>query len=88
MKVFEFVLLSPYQIIMLKEIIAISLGKVLDKVYKSEDLGKGKGGVNALTHDSISRIDITKDVFIIAMTKFVNSHVLKDVERNNYKIKE
>lgn len=84
MKVFEFVLLSPYQIVMLKEIIAISL----DKVYESEDLGKGKGGVNALTHDSISRIDITKDVFIIAMTKFVNSHVLKDVERNNYKIKE
>lgn len=36
MKVFEFVLLSPYQIIMLKEIIAISFGEVLDKVYESE----------------------------------------------------
>lgn len=47
-----------------------------------------KSNVNELIHDSIRRIDITKDVFIIAMTKFVNSHVLKDVERNNYKIKE
>lgn len=87
MKVFEFVLLSPYQIIMLKEIIAISFGEVLDKVYESEDLSK-KSNVNESIHDFISRIDITKDVFIMAMTKFVNSHVLKDVERNNYKIKE
>ncbi len=71
-----------------KEIIETSLGEVLDKVYETKDLGKGKGGVNALTHDSISRIDITKDAFIMAMTQFVNGNVWKDTEKSNCKVKE
>ncbi len=71
-----------------RKIISTSLGQVLDKVYSSSELGKGKGGVNALTHDSISRIDIAKEAFIMAMTQYANGNIWKDDTKNNYKVKE
>ena len=31
-----------------------------------------KGGISFLTHDVISRIDLTRGAFIMALTQFVN----------------
>lgn len=55
-----------------KEIIETDLGKVMDKTFNKHDLRSGKGGINLLTHDVISRIDLTKDAFVMALTQFVN----------------
>lgn len=54
------------------EIIKTDLGNVMDKMFKQHDLGKGKGGIGFLTKDVISRIDITRDAFIMALTQHIN----------------
>lgn len=71
-----------------QEIISTSLGEVFDKAYSKNNLGQGKGGINALTHETISRIDITKEAFIMAMTQFVNDTVWKTETKGNYKVKK
>ena len=53
-------------------IIEESLGVVMDKIFEGNELSKGKGGVSFLTKEAISRIDITKEAFIMALTMFVN----------------
>lgn len=62
---------------LVKPIIDESLGIVMDKLLQGNELSKGKGGISHLTHNVISRIDITKEAFVMALTKFVNS-VWKD----------
>lgn len=49
-----------------------SLGFVMDDLLKGHELSKGKGGVSYLTHDVISRIDITKEAFVMALTQYIN----------------
>jgi len=51
-----------------------SLGVVFDEIFNGNNLHVGKGGVNSLTHEGISRIDITKDAFIMALTGIVNDY--------------
>lgn len=58
-----------------KEIIETDLGKVMDKIFKQNDLRSGKGGINFLTHDKISRIDLTREAFIMALTQFINKEI-------------
>lgn len=53
-------------------IIKDSLGTVMDELLQGNELSKGKGGISFLTHDVISRIDITKAAFVMALTQFVN----------------
>lgn len=53
-------------------IIEKSLGTVMDELLKGHELSKGKGGISSLTRDVITRIDITKDAFVMALTKFIN----------------
>lgn len=50
------------------EIINTELGIVMDKVFEQNDLRSGKGGISFLTNDTISRIDITREAFIMALT--------------------
>ena len=59
------------------EIINTELGKVMDKIFEQNDLRSGKGGISFLTNDAISRIDITRDAFIMALTGQIND-VWKD----------
>ena len=56
----------------IKEIKETELGKVMDRLFSGNGLAKGKGGVNFLTHDVISRIDLTRNAFIVALTKHIN----------------
>ena len=57
-----------------EEIIATEFGKVMDKVFDGKDLGKSVGGVNSLTNGAISRIQITKEAFIMALTNHYNKY--------------
>lgn len=57
------------------EIIDTELGKVMDKIFSKNNLNKGKGGISYLTKDEISRIDLTKDAFIMALIKHINGDI-------------
>ena len=59
------------------EIINTDLGIVMDKIFEQNDLRSGKGGISFLTNDVISRIDITRDAFVMALTGQIND-VWKD----------
>ena len=55
------------------EIIATDLSKVMDKIFEDDkDRGKKGGGIQLLTHNQVSRIDLTESAFIMALTKFIN----------------
>jgi len=58
-----------------EKIIKYDLGKVMDEIFKQKELRKGKGGIGFLTHDAISRIDLTESAFIMALTTFVNEDI-------------
>lgn len=61
-----------------EEIINTDLGTVMDKIFEKNALRNSKGGINFLTHDVISRIDLTKDAFIMALTQFINEDIWSD----------
>lgn len=54
------------------EIISTDLGTVMDKIFEQNDLGSGKGGISFVTNGIISRIDLTRDAFIMALSQHVN----------------
>jgi len=58
-----------------EEIKDTELGKVMDKVFNGCDLAKGKGGISFLTHDEISRIDLTRNAFIMALISHINGQI-------------
>ena len=57
------------------EIKEIELGKVMDKIFSGNELSKGKGGISILTKDEISRIDLTRNAFIMALTSHINGEI-------------
>lgn len=59
------------------EIIDTELGSVMDRIFSGTKLGNGKGGISLLTHDIISRIDLTKEAFIMALTMYINGETWK-----------
>ncbi len=59
------------------EIKSTELGKVMDKIFSGKELAKGKGGISFLTKNEISRIDLTKSAFIMALTKHINGDIWK-----------
>ena len=61
----------------IEEIKETELGKVMDKIFSGNELSKGKGGISYLTKDEISRIDLTRNAFIMALTKFINGDIWK-----------
>ena len=59
----------------IEEIKETELGKVMDKIFSGKELGKGKGGISYLTKDEVSRIDLTRNAFIMALTKHINGDI-------------
>ena len=57
------------------EIKETELGKVMDKIFSEKELGKGKGGISFLTKNAVSRIDLTRNAFVMALTKHINGDV-------------
>lgn len=56
-----------------EEIISTDLGKVMDNIFNQNNLRSGKGGINFLTNDVISRIDMTRQAFTMALIQHLNS---------------
>ena len=54
------------------EIKSTELGKVMDKIFSGNELGKGKGGISFLTRDVVTRIELTKNAFVMALTSHIN----------------
>jgi len=54
------------------EIIKTDLGQVMDNMFKKHDLRSDKGGISFLTKDVISRIDMTREAFVMALTQHIN----------------
>ena len=61
----------------IEEIKETELGKVMDKIFCGNELGKGKGGISFLTKNEISRIDLTRNAFIMALTSHINGEIWK-----------
>lgn len=60
------------------EIINSDLSQVMDNLFSAHDLRSGLGGVSYLTHEVISRIDLTEEAFIMALTQFINDDIWTD----------
>ena len=56
----------------IEEIKQTELGKVMDKLFEGKELGKGKGGINFLTKNEVTRIELTKNAFIMALISHIN----------------
>jgi len=59
------------------EIKETELGKVMDNIFSGKELGKGKGGISLLTKGEISRIDLTRNAFIMALISHINDEIWK-----------
>ena len=59
------------------EIKETELGKVMDKIFNGKELGKEKGGISFLTKNEVSRIDLTRNAFIMALTRHINEDIWK-----------
>lgn len=59
------------------EIKQTELGKVMDKIFEQNQLGKGKGGINLLTKGEVTRIQLTRDAFLMALIGHINGEVWK-----------
>ena len=60
-----------------QEIIETELGKVMDKIFEKQNLGKGKGGISLLTKGEVSRIELTKNAFVMALISHINEDIWK-----------
>ena len=61
----------------IKDIKETELGQVMDKIFSKNELGKGKGGISLLTHGDTTRVDLTRNAFIMALTPHINGETWK-----------
>ena len=59
------------------EIINTDLGKLMDKIFKEKALRNSVGGIAFLTNNVLTRIDMTKEAFIMALTEHINNEIWK-----------
>lgn len=58
---------------LVEDIINTDLSQVMNKVFEKDDERHNKGGgIQLLTHDKMTRIDLTETAFIMALTKYIN----------------
>ena len=63
------------------------LAPIMDKIFEESDLRSSTGGIGLLTHDVLTRIDITTHAFVMALTPFINKNLWRDVpEITNNKV--
>ena len=49
----------------------------MDKIFNDNGSGKKKGGINILTHNEVTRIDLVKNAFIMALVSHINENIWK-----------
>ena len=55
-----------------------TLGTVMDRIFTKSDLHNSTGGIGLLTKEVLTRIDLTEQAFIMALTPFINQETWKD----------
>lgn len=59
---------------LVQEVINTDLSQVMNKIFEEDEQRHNKGGgIQLLTHDKISRIDLTQMAFVMALTKYINN---------------
>jgi inosine/xanthosine triphosphatase len=53
---------------------AETLGTVMDSIFNESDLRSSTGGIGLLTKEVLTRIDLTKEAFVMALTPFLNEN--------------
>ena len=53
-------------------------GPVVDSILNTDNIRNSVGGISYLTHEKVSRIDLTKEAFLMALTPFINGEIWKD----------
>ena len=66
-------------------IIKDTLAPIMDKIFEESDLRSSTGGIGLLTHDVLTRIDLTTHAFVMALTPFINKNLWKDQVSNKVK---
>lgn len=60
---------------LVEDIINTDLSRVMDKIFEKDEERHNKGGgIQLLTHNKITRIDLTEMAFIMALTKYINEN--------------
>ena len=62
------------------EIKETELGKVMDKIFSGKELGKGKGGISFLTKNEVTRIELTRNAFIMALISHINEDLWRSID--------
>ena len=58
---------------LVQDVIDTDLSQVMNKIFEKDEERHNKGGgIQLLTHNKISRIDLTEIAFIMALTKYIN----------------
>lgn len=58
---------------LVEDIINTDLSQVMNKIFEKDDERHNKGGgIQLLSHNKVSRIDLTEMAFIMALTKYIN----------------
>lgn len=60
-----------------------TLGIVMDTIFNESDLHNSTGGIGLLTKEVFSRIDLTEQAFVMALTPFINPITWKDDDLEN-----
>ena len=55
-----------------------TLGTVMDNLFSKSDLHNSTGGIGLLTKEALTRIDLTEQAFIMALTQFINKEIWLD----------
>lgn len=50
-----------------------TLGTVMDNIFNESDLRSSTGGIGLLTKEVVTRIDLTQEAFLMALTPFINN---------------
>lgn len=58
---------------LVEDIINTDLSQVMNKIFEKDNERHNRGGgIQLLTHNEVTRIDLTEMAFIMALTKFIN----------------
>lgn len=61
---------------LVQDVIDTDLSQVMNKIFEKDEERHNKGGgIQLLTHNKISRIDLTEMAFIMALTKYINNDI-------------
>ena len=59
---------------LVQDVINTDLSQVMNKIFVKDDERHNRGGgIQLLTHDKVSRIDLTEMAFVMALTKYISN---------------